>query len=113
MLNVKKVESIDGYVSDADLSKKGGKYIVKELMTYKDYFDKYEDGGYNHTIDPNRMVWVLISKFDKTHYVDGSPVEKAIVTSLYDGETGEMPEMGVTSEEPNGMAQFLKDKKKE
>jgi hypothetical protein len=111
--NLKKAENLDGYVSDEDLSKVGGKYAVKKMMTYREYFDQYGDGGYNHTIDPNRMVWVLVSKFDKTHYVDGSPVEKAIVTSLYDAETGELLEMGVTSEDPNGMVEFFKNRKRE
>ncbi|NCO65325.1 hypothetical protein [Candidatus Aquicultor secundus] len=105
---LKNVDKLPGYVSEADIAKKGGKYTLKSLMTYKEYFDMGIDPMLRHDIDPNRIVWVLISKFDKTHNVDGQPVEKATVTAAYDAETGAMISLVVTSSDPQGLKNLNK-----
>lgn len=102
-INFKKPEDIKGYVSDEDLAKKGGKYLLEKQMTYREYFNLGIGSSIRHDIDPDRMVLVFTSQFDKTHYIEGKPIEKAIVTTVYDAETGEPLSMTVKSEDPNGL----------
>lgn len=99
----KNFDEIPGYVSDIDLSSKGGTYIQKQLITYKEYFDLGIDDLFRNDIDPNRMVWVFRSKFNKTHYIEGNPIEKAIVTTVFDAETGDPISLVVTSDDPHGL----------
>ncbi|MCX7923979.1 MAG: hypothetical protein N3B21_18490 [Clostridia bacterium] len=104
----KKENEYSGSVSDEELAKEGGKYIKKELMTYRDYVDFIDpNGGIRHDIDPDRMVWVVIIKYDKTHYIDDVPVEKAITTALRDAETGELLSVHANSEDPHGLDKLL------
>ncbi|MVO99722.1 hypothetical protein [Paenibacillus lutrae] len=105
---MKKVEELSGYLDEEKLAKKGGKYIRKEMMTYKEYINLGVDDSYMHDVDPDRLVWVISTKFNKTHYVDGNPVEKANVTSLFDAETGEFLSVTVTSDAPNAFSEFKK-----
>ena len=107
----KKVTDLSGYISDDVISTKGGKYTLKKLMTYKEYCDLGIDSAIYPDIDAERMVWVLSSKFDKTQYIEGAPIEKATVTTLYDAETGEQLCITINSDAPNGLVEFNKKHK--
>ncbi len=67
----KKVEELPGFVPDAELSKRGAKYILKKLMTYEECFDQGYIDGFRYDVDPNRMVWVICAKYDKDIKYDG------------------------------------------
>lgn len=95
LLKIQKVEDINGYVSDADLSKDGGKYIRKSLMTYQEYIDLGISKGIRHDISPDRLVWVLMCKYDKSKNFDGRVIEKPIITTVYDAETGASLQLSV------------------
>lgn len=47
-LKIQKVEDINGYVSDGELSKDSGKYIRKSFMTYQEYLDLEITNGILH-----------------------------------------------------------------
>jgi hypothetical protein len=97
--NLKKAEDLDGYVSDKELSKKGGKYTRKELTTYQQYIESGDDKNIRHDIANDRLLWVFTSKFEKTQLFDGNPIKKASVTTVYDAETGNFLFVNVTSED--------------
>ncbi|WP_159888008.1 hypothetical protein [Paenibacillus puerhi] len=105
---LKKEKDIEGFVPEVELTKKGGKYTKKSLMTYQEYIDSETLDGIRHDIHPERMVWVFTAKFDKTQYIEGKPVEKANITTLYDAETGEFLSITVTSDDPNGLKELTK-----
>jgi hypothetical protein len=107
----KKETDINGYVSDEALAAKGAKYTRKQIMTYEAYVNLNIDGAVRYDIDPDRMVWVFTSKFDKTHYINDKPVEKAVITTVYDAESGEMLSINVNSDDPHGMDAFNKNNK--
>jgi hypothetical protein len=94
----KKLQEISGYVSDKALAQKGGNYTRKQLMTYKEFLDLGIDDSIRHDTDPERMVWVITSKFSGTHDVDGKKVYKGEVTSIVDAETGDFLGFIATSE---------------
>lgn len=106
---LKQPNEIKGFVPDATLAEKGGKYTLKKLMTYEEYYNLGIDDTIRHDIEPDRLVWVFTSRFNKTHYVNGYPVEKAVVTTLYDAETGDMLSFVATSEDPHGLDKVKKD----
>lgn len=99
---MKAVEEIKGFATDAELAKKGGKYAKKQLMTYREYIDTEKPDAFRPDIDPDRMIWLINSKFTKTFEIEGNTVEKANVTTIYDAETGELLGLTVTSDDPNG-----------
>jgi hypothetical protein len=99
----KKVTDIDGYIPDTKLLESGGKYTLQKLMTYQEYFDLGIDDGFRNDIDPNRMVWVLTSKFTQPHNINGKMIQKAIVTTVYDAETGDPITLVVKSDDAHGL----------
>lgn len=99
----KKIETLPGYVSDTELNQEGGQYTKKELMTYREYVNVVNDGSIRHDIDPQRMVWVLISKFNTPREILGRTINKAVIASLYDAETGQLLSTSIHSEDPNGI----------
>lgn len=101
------LDQIQGYISDEDLGKKGAKYSIKKVMTYEEAYNSGYEEAIRHDIDPNRLVWVLRSNFNKTHVINGSAVEKAIVTTIYDAETGEFLGISVKSDAPNGLGNLV------
>jgi hypothetical protein len=85
----KKPEELSGYISENDLERKGGKYIRKVKMTYKEYINLGIEDGLRYDIDPERMVWVFTSRFSGQHEVGDRLIDKGEVTSVYDAETGD------------------------
>lgn len=107
---LKRAEHLSGYVHEKALADKGARYTVKNVMTYKEYVDLGIDDTYRHDIDPNRLVWVFSSTFQKTHTINGVEIEKATVTTLYDAETGVPLTLHVSSQHPSGLKHLLKKK---
>jgi hypothetical protein len=99
----KKLQETSGYVSDKALAKNGGHYTREQLMTYKEYLDLGIDNSIRHDTDPERMVWVITSKFSGFHDVDGKKVYKGEVTSIIDAETGDFLGFIATSEDQNSI----------
>jgi hypothetical protein len=106
----KKENDIKGYVSEDEITKKGGKYTIKEIMSYKDFYDLGIDEGFRHDIDPDRMLWVFAANFDIHQNIMGISVSNARVTSVYDAETGDLLMLNVKSDDPNWINHINKTK---
>jgi hypothetical protein len=91
----KKPEQLSGYVSEEKLAKNGGKYVRKEIMTYRQYVNLGLENGVRHDIDPERMVWVFTSRFSGQHEVNEQLIEGGSVTASYDAESGDFLSVGV------------------
>jgi hypothetical protein len=91
----KKPEQLSGYVSEEELAKKGGTYLRKEIMTYRQYVNLGLENGVRHDIDPERMVWVFTSLFSGQHEVNEQLIDGGSVTASYDAESGDFLSVGV------------------
>jgi hypothetical protein len=91
----KKPEQLSGYISEEELAQKGGTYIRKEIMTYKQYVNLGLENGVRHDIDPERMVWVFTSRFNGQHEVNEQLIDGGSVTASYDAESGDFLSVGV------------------
>jgi hypothetical protein len=91
----KKPEQLSGYVSEEELAKKGGTYLRKEIMIYKQYVNLGLENGVRHDIDPERMVWVFTSRFSGQHEVNEQLIEGGSVNASYDAESGDFLYVGV------------------
>ncbi|MDQ0874322.1 hypothetical protein QFZ77_002981 [Paenibacillus sp. V4I3] len=89
-VKIKKENEIPGYVSDIELAEKGGMYTRKSLMTYHDFIDLGIADDLRHDIEPERMVWVFTSKFSNDHNLGEGVVPTREVTTVIDGETGDV-----------------------
>lgn len=47
------------------------------------------DNSFRHDVYPNRLIWVLVSTFEKVHGSLGGKIEKGYSVALYDAETGD------------------------
>lgn len=89
----------------------GAVNTAQELITYGEYVSKYTPGtgGYpEQEFSKDRMVWVV-----KIHSPNGLQttrgfVKNAVVTVLYDAETGDSLGQEIQSLSPHGMDDFFK-----
>ena len=79
---------IDEVIDQAYLDSVGATIRVKEVMPYCDYCKRFHDEGELTSIDDNRLVWVLQIYFPGKYETKRQTFQNALVTGLYDAETG-------------------------
>jgi hypothetical protein len=95
----KTLDEIKGPRTDSEIAKDDGKYTLEKLMTYQEYVNMKISNGISCDIDPDRMVWVIISEFSGPHNVMGHIIQNAIITTVWDAETGDALSIHVHSDE--------------
>ncbi len=79
---------IDQRINQEYLDSVGAKLLLKEVMAYSEYSEKFENGERITSIDDDRMVWVLQVSYPNGYSTKVGVFENAVVTALYDAETG-------------------------
>lgn len=93
----KKADELPSFVTDEEVQKKGGHYVLKQQMTYEEYYGLGITKNLRYDIDPDRLVWIFQIKY-KEFIIEETMINDAIVTTVFDTETGDPIEMMVTSE---------------
>jgi len=87
----KKVEDLKVFMSEDKLKKAGGEYVLKELMTYENSFNKHYTDSIRWEVDPNRMVWAIQIQYSQNkEFEPGRKMKNPLVTNILDAETGEV-----------------------
>lgn len=96
-----KLSDIEGEKTHDALAESGGKYTLEKMMTYEEYINLGIDDGVSYNIDPDRMVWVITSEFSEPHNINGMMVQNAVVTTVWDAESGDSISLIVHSDDKN------------
>lgn len=79
------------------IRKEKWKIVSIELKTYKEY--KFEDVpdkfDFSYMIDPDRMVWVVVTIYPDGYHTKRGFVDNAVTVSIYDSEIGNVLELYV------------------
>lgn len=69
-----------------------------KLKKYKNHIleDDSSDNTYNYLVDPDRMVWVVITEFPDGIDTKAAYFDKATLITVYDAETGNLLKSKVT-----------------
>ena len=89
---------INNSIDLAHLESVGAVVLLKEVMKYRDFLEKYDDGRLT-AIDDDQLVWVVQTHFPNGFETKSGFFANAITTALYDAETGFYYGFSVTGNE--------------
>lgn len=89
-------KSEDELINRNILKEKGGTIKIARQLTYSQYINQYNIKDKSYNISSDRVIWVI-----QVHYPNGIQtrigfLKDAILTGIYDAQTGELLEMDYT-----------------
>lgn len=86
---LKSVDQMKGYIKKEDLTD-GAFNEKEELMTYEQFLNTYEGTDLDLSIDKDRMIWVIVTRYPNGFKHRLGFVSNAVITRYFDAETGDI-----------------------